>query len=404
MTPKIYGTVLLLTLLLITSAATAVSGEEQKDWGGEKKPETASDIAGDEGKAVKEESEAVKTEAESKEENKYTEKDAADDQMKVDRIESTLKFGMHKDRITAITLISSIKSEEMKNRVLGKLNNIIENDLNTEVKKTAISAVATHNYKDAIPSLIKALENNLEEIQIAASYSLGRLNGIESKDTAIKILNKQDFSVNSNLTDALIILLTDLKVPDIKDLAVKTVKDPRSGKMARERFMIYLGVMGTPDLKDFLLELLLDEDEDMPIRGHAVKALGTLKINDSADKIKQLLKDIEEFPFRKKQSHYNLSMLAVAALVALGDSDSIDLLMNSLRSDNAAVRLNAVNLIKEFDDERTIDILKYKMKYDQNARVKRAAKKALEDKGLLEKEKTPDENGTVKDESYESDE
>ncbi len=401
MTRKKYGTVLLFAFLLITASLTAVSGEEKKEWGGEKKPETASDIAGGEDKAVKEESEPVKAETESKEENKYTEKDAEDDKMKVDRIESTLNFGMHKDRITAITLISSIKSEEMKNRVLGKLNNIIENDLNTEVKKTAISAVATHKYKEAIPSLIKALDNNLEEIQIAASYSLGRLNGVESKDTVIKILDKQDFSVDSNLTDALIILLTDLKVPDIKDLAVKTVKDPKAGKMARERFMIYLGVMGTPELKDFLLELLLDEDEDMPIRGHAVKALGSLKIPDSADKIKQLLKDIEEFPFRKKQSHYNLSMLAVAALVALGDSDSVEHLINSLRSDNAAVRLRAVNLIKEFDDERTIDILKYKMKYDQNERVKRAAKKALEEKGLIEKEKTSDESGTVKDESDE---
>ena len=83
-------------------------------------------------------------------------------------------------------------------------------------------------------------------------------------------------------------------------------------------------------------------------------------------------------------------MHAVAALVALGDSDSVELLMNSLRSDNAAVRLNAVKLIKDFDDERTIDILKYKMEYDPNQRVKRAARKALEEKGLIEKDKDSD--------------
>ena len=401
MTQKIKRTGLIIILILIAASLNFASGEEKKDWGGDKKPGTASEITGDKNKALEEESAAVKTEAASNEENKYTEKDAADDKMKVSRIENTLDFGMQKDRITAITLIKTIKSDELKARVLKKVTAIIENDTNVEVRKTAISAVADHNTKEAIPALIKALDNNLEEIQIAACYSLGRLNAVESKDNVIKILEKQDFSVNSNLTDALIILLTNLKAPDIADLAVKTVKDPRSGKMARERFMIYLGAMGTPDLKDFLLELLLDEDEDMSIRGHAVKALGTLKIHDSADKIKELLKDIEEFPFRKKQSHYNLSMLAVAALVALGDSDSVELLINSLRSDNAAVRLSAVNLIKEFDDERTIDILKYKMKYDPNPRVKRAAKKALEDKGLLEKEKTSENTGTEKDESDE---
>ena len=401
MTHKIYLTSLILIFLLILASLTTISGEEKKDWSGEKKPVAASDTSSEGGKVPENETGADKPKDAPSAEKSYTEKDAADDKMKAERIESTLKFGMHKDRITAISLINTIKSEDIKNRVLKKVITIIEDDANTEVKKAAISAAASHNYKEAVPALIKALDNNLEEIQVAACYSLGKLNAVESKDTVISLLKKQDFSTNSNLTDALIILLTDLKVSDIVDLAVKTVKDPASGKMARERFMIYLGSMGNTGLKDFLLELLLDEDEDMSIRGHAVKALGSLKIHDSADKIKELLKDIEEFPFRKKQAHYNLSMLAVAALVALGDSDSVDLLMNSLRSDNAAVRLNAVNLIKEFDDERTIDILKYKMKYDPNDRVKRAAKKALEDKGLLDKEKTSDKNGTVKDESDE---
>ena len=41
------------------------------------------------------------------------------------------------------------------------------------------------------------------------------------------------------------------------------------------------------------------------------------------------------------------------------------------------------------------------MKYYTNDRVKRAAKKAIEDKGLLEKEKTTEKSGTVEDESDE---
>ena len=80
-------------------------------------------------------------------------------------------------------------------------------------------------------------------------------------------------------------------------------------------------------------------------------------------------------------------MHSVAALVEMGDTDSIPLLMNSLRSDNAGVRFKAVNLIKEFNDERTIDILKYKMKNDPSKKVRKAARKALEEKGLVEKGK-----------------
>jgi len=293
---------------------------------------------------------------------------------------------MQKDRITAMNLIHTIKSEDMKKKVLRRLIKVIENDSNVEAKKTAITVSGDLESREAIPALIKSLNDSSEDIRIAACYSLGKLKAHEAKGDVIDILKKQDLGVDSNLTEALVIFLTDLKAADIIDYAIESVKDHKTGRMARERFMIYIGKTGSAAQKDFLIEIFTDEDEDMTIRSHAVKAIGALKIGEAAGDIKKLLKDIEEFPFKKKQSYYNLSMHAVAALVALGDSDSVELLLNSLRSDNASVRLNAVNLIKDFDDERTIDILKYKMKYDPNQRVKRAAKKALEDKGLIEKE------------------
>jgi HEAT repeat protein len=93
-------------------------------------------------------------------------------------------------------------------------------------------------------------------------------------------------------------------------------------------------------------------------------------------------------------------MQSVTALVELGDTDSIPLLMNSIRSDNAEVRYKAVNLIKEFNDERTIDILKYKMKNDPSGKVRKAARKALEEKGAIEKESSKD-NSTETDEKNE---
>ncbi len=329
--------------------------------------------------------------------NDYTEADAKEDRMKVERIEKTLEYGIQKDRITAMNFIKSIKSDDMKKRVILKVINLIENDPNIEVKKTAITVVGDLKHKEAIPALIKALDDKSDEIQIAACYSLGRLEAHEAKDKTIVLLKKQDLGINSNLTEALIILLTDLKVKDILDYAIESIKDHKTGKMARERFMLYIGKVGSAAQKDFLVEVFNDEAEDMIIRSHAVKALGSLKIKESADDIKKLLNEIEEFPFKKKQSYYNLSMHAVTALVALGDTDSVELLMNSLRSDNASVRLNAVNLIKDFDDERTIDILKYKMKYDPNERVKNAAKKALQDKGLIEKDKESDDRSAIKD-------
>ena len=95
---------------------------------------------------------------------------------------------------------------------------------------------------------------------------------------------------------------------------------------------------------------------------YAIKSIAKLKIKDASQDIKNVIKEIDSYPFGKRKKYYDLYMYSVAALVELGDTDSISLLMNPLRSDNASVRLKAVNLIKEFNDERTIDILKYKMK------------------------------------------
>ncbi|HPB81188.1 MAG TPA: HEAT repeat domain-containing protein, partial [Spirochaetota bacterium] len=57
-------------------------------------------------------------------------------------------------------------------------------------------------------------------------------------------------------------------------------------------------------------------------------------------------------------------------------------LVNSARSNNPSVRLQAVRLLKEIKGKRTIDILKYKMKYDPSPRVQSEAKKALKELGV----------------------
>ena len=72
----------------------------------------------------------------------------------------------------------------------------------------------------------------------------------------------------------------------------------------------------------------------------------------------------------------------LSASSKLGDPEAVPKLIHSLRSNSSEVRLKAVALIKEFKDKRTIDILKYKMKYDQNAKVRSEAKKALEELGV----------------------
>lgn len=319
--------------------------------------------------------------------SKETKKDVWDDSKKAEKIESTLDYGMQKDRKIAITMINDIKDEQIKNRLLQKLVFILENDSDMEVRKAALTAIGDHKSASAAPALIKALDDSSEDIQIAACYALGRIKADSAKPKLVELFKKQDLKLDSNFTDALILTLSDLKAPDILDVAVTAGKDSSTSRMIRERLIMYIGYAGSPMQKDFLVELYKNDDEDTQIRSYAIKSIAKLKLKEATADIKEIIKEIDSYSFAKKKKYYDLYMQSVAALVEMGDTDSISLLMNSLRSDNTSVRLKALNLIKEFNDERTIDILKYKMKNDPSGKIRKAARKALEEKGLIEKGK-----------------
>jgi HEAT repeat protein len=314
-------------------------------------------------------------------------KEAAGDIKKAEKIESTLEFGIQKDRKAAINMIKDIKDEQIKNKLLQKIALMVENDPDIDIRKACITSLGDHKATQHSNSIIKALDDSTEDIQIAACYALSMIKADQAKPKLVELFKKQDLTRDSNLADSLIAALMELNSSEILDTALGAIKDKKTSKMIRERLLLYIGKAGSAAQKDFLLEIYKNDDEDIVIRSYAIKSLGKLKIKDSASEIKTLLKEIDSYPFSKRKQYYDLYMHSVAALVELGDTDSVPLLMNSLRSDNAGVRLKAVNLIKEFNDERTIDILKYKMKNDPSRKVRKAARKALEDKGLIEKGK-----------------
>lgn len=318
-----------------------------------------------------------------------------DDAKKSEKIESTLDYGMQKDRKIAIMMINEIKDEQIKQKLIQKLVFIIENDSDIEVRKAAVTAIGDFKSEASTPALIKALDDNEDDIKIAACYALGRIKADSAKTKLVELFKKQDLEVDSNLTDAIITTLYEIKAPDIMDLAVKAAKENTNSKMIREKLIMYIGYTGSAAQKDFLVELFKNEEEDTAIRSYAIKSIAKLKLKEATPDIKEMIKEIDSYSFSKKKKYYDIYMYSVAALVEMGDTDSISLLLNSLRSDNTSVRLKALNLIKEFDDERTIDILKYKMKNDPSARIRKVAKKALQDKGLVEKgekDDNPDNN------------
>ena len=315
---------------------------------------------------------------------------AMDDAKKAEKIEATLEYGIQKDRKTAINMINSIKDEQIKKRLIQKLESIATNDFDIEIKKTAITVIGDNKSESSASVLIKALDDPSDDVKSAACYAIGKIKADSARPKLVELFNNQNLKTDSIYTEAIILTLTELKAPDILDAAVTAVKSKETTRPLKERLFIYIGQTGSAAQKDALLEIYKDDDEDISIRSFAIRAIAKLKIKEASDDIKATIKEIDSYSFAKKKKYYDLHMYSVTALVELGDTDSIPLLMNALRSDNTDTRLKAVNLIKDFNDERTIDILKYKMQNDPSPKVRSAARKALEDKGLVEKGKGDD--------------
>ena len=320
-------------------------------------------------------------------------KEPADENKKAENIETTIKFGIQKDRKLAINQIRNIQDKGIQKKLTSMLLDIIQNDNDMEIRKTAITVIGDLKAEGSGPALIKALDDESEDVQIAACFAIGRIKAVEAKPKLVEMIKKQDLTKDSNLTDAIISALDELGASELTLFAVEAIKDTKNSKLAREKLLLFIGKNGSKDQKDFLLEIYKDDEQEMIMRSYAVKSIAKLKLTEASPDIKTVIKEIDSFPFGKKKKYYDLYINSVAALAELGDKDAIPLLMDSLRSDNTNVRLKALRLLKDFNDERTIDIIKYKMNNDPSNSVRKAARKILEEKGIIEKTKEEEFKG-----------
>ena len=186
----------------------------------------------------------------------------------------------------------------------------------------------------------------------------------------------------SNYTIALISTLAELESKEILPFVKQAIENPTTHRTIREEMVLFLGKVASQESRDILLKIYTNEDEDTAIRSYAANSLARLGYRDAAPAIRKAIQEIESYDFKKRQKYFNLHLYSIAALAKLGDEEAVPKLINALRSNSAQVRLKAIALIKESKDKRTIDILRYKMKYDQNPKVRAEARKALEEMGV----------------------
>jgi len=337
--------------------------------------------AKDEKKDINNTSQEKKKQTDEKKKDISQDKKIEAEKRKTEWIKKTIQYGIQDDRIDAIKSTLTIKDPSQKNDIIKLLDELMPQETNPEVKRTAITVVSELKSSSSSSWIIASLNDNSEEVKIAAVYAIDTLKATEAIPKLEGILKEQKFTENSNFTEALIRTLGKLKDTQLKDFAIERIKDTKTTDNLRQLFILFLGDLEDISSKDFLLGIVKDKDEDTTIRSYAAVALAKIGAKDTAGDLLEIIKEIDSYPVNKRKDYYSFSMYCTAALVKMGDSNAIPRLMEALRSNNPVVRLRAVELMKDLKDKRTIDILKYKIQYDPSPKVQKAAKEALKEMG-----------------------
>jgi HEAT repeat protein len=335
-------------------------------------------------KAEDKESEEEKETSEKAE--KPEKEDPRSDEKKAEWIEQTLDFGIQEDRLKALKKLPQIKDAGIRAKLVNKLISVMKDEEDPEVLTKALTNLGEMKETAAAPLMIDKLDSYSEDVRTAAAYGIKNVNAVIAKDKLLQKLKEQKFEENSSFADALIQTLAEFKAVELVPIAKESLENPKTSKAIKEEMILAIGKIGSQDTKEILLKMYKDADEDVILRSYAVNSLSKLGIQEVTGDIKQVIKTIDSYDAKKRKKYNTLYLYSIAALAKLGDTEAIPKLINALRSNSTDVRLKAISLIKDFKDKRTIDILKYKMKYDQNTRVQKAAKKALEEMGVDVKE------------------
>jgi HEAT repeat protein len=391
---KILHSILIITAsMLIIIPATGQNQKQVKPSPEKKETPASSPAAGpvtavDKNKTVKEKPDDKKNPTSPSPAPKKEESIEEKEKKTADNIEEVLKYGLQKERMIAVNKVLSIKTEATKKRLQALLAGIMKDEKDADVKQKMIMVLGELKSEEAIPAIVASLQSDSEDVRVAAAFALQNIKAVSAKDRLLEELDKQDLSVDSSYTEALIRALGSFGAAELIPRAKKAVEDLKTTRNNREVFVLMLGEIGRKDQGEFLLKLFKDEEEHVTLRSYAVNSIAKIGMKEAGKDINDMINEINSYSYKKKKQYYSLYIYSVAALAKLGDPEAVPHLENALRSDSTEVRIKAAELMKQLKDKRTIDILKYKMEYDPSYKVRKLSREALKEMGVEVKDET----------------
>jgi HEAT repeat protein len=204
------------------------------------------------------------------------------------------------------------------------------------LRSSAIGALGDLGYINAIPEMLKAIEDMAPWVRSSAAYALDKLCYVDLLPELVKALNHQAFCVRSSAALALGQLGRIDAIPKL----IKALEDPNSD--VRSSAALALGQLGHIDAIPKLIKAL--EDPSSHVRRNAASALGRL---GHIDAIPALLKAISDQSSDVRHS-------ASYALGKMGHVDAIPGLLEMLEDPEMYLPDSASDILSELGYVSTI--------------------------------------------------
>jgi HEAT repeat protein len=279
--------------------------------------------------------------------------------------------------------------------VIPILVELLRNDESRAVRESAAEGI---NDPAGLPYLRDAAsKDERPEVREAAIRKLVELDGVNSVEVFISALSDEESGIRAIAAEALGNLksrkaLESLKKALIKEKQVRGELALVIGKIDLNELLTFLNSddvilrryiadtlkeLADPRAGESLLQAL--NDEDFIVRGNAAEALGEIKEKKAIIPLRRALKQGDR-PYIRGS--------AAKALGEIGDTDSIELLAETLGDEEPRVREEAVRALEKMGDERALKALeKTKLDKDTMVRIKsqdaiKAINKRLQQKRL----------------------
>ncbi|MBD2216764.1 HEAT repeat domain-containing protein [Calothrix sp. FACHB-1219] len=252
-----------------------------------------------------------------------------------------------------IRLLGLTKSEQ----AIPGLIKLLE-DEDYSVRIIAAEALGEIKSEQAIPGLIKLLEDEDSDVRIIAAKALGEIKSEQAIPGLIKLLEHEDSDVRSRAAEALVKIKSEQAIPGL----IKLLEDEDSS--VRITAAYHLKKIKSEQAIPGLIKLL--EDEDSSVRSRAAEALGEIK---SEQGITGLIKFLED-----EDSYVRSS--AAYALGEIKSEQGITGLIKLLEDEDYSVRIIAASALGEIKSEQAIPGLIQLLEHE-DSNVRDRAEQAL---------------------------